>query len=175
MLCTCAGSRPVPDDHPEAWCNQRTRPSGRVWPLPVHGGASVEAAATKSAKRPVWLVIWATWCQPCLDELPHIDEALQEMRQRGVAPELILLSLDADAAVLDAAVRRGPSLLRQARVLRASSTAAFDAWAEQLAFDAGTLSLPIHVLAGPDGSVSCAHTGALTKNDVAVPARLLLR
>jgi thiol-disulfide isomerase/thioredoxin len=42
--------------------------------------------------RPVLLNFWATWCLPCVTELPSLDRLAGEMGDRG--PAIIALSLD---------------------------------------------------------------------------------
>lgn len=41
----------------------------------------------------VVLNFWATWCRPCVKELPTFDETGQELKDQGV--DMILISLDA--------------------------------------------------------------------------------
>lgn len=41
----------------------------------------------------VVLNFWATWCRPCVKELPTFDATGQELKSEGV--EMILISLDA--------------------------------------------------------------------------------
>jgi cytochrome c biogenesis protein CcmG/thiol:disulfide interchange protein DsbE len=42
----------------------------------------------------VVLNFWATWCPPCLDEMPSLVQMQQKMRGRGV--EVLAISVDAD-------------------------------------------------------------------------------
>ena len=42
--------------------------------------------------RPVILHFWATWCAPCLTELPFLDRAAKDLRRRGVS--FLPVSLD---------------------------------------------------------------------------------
>jgi cytochrome c biogenesis protein CcmG, thiol:disulfide interchange protein DsbE len=47
----------------------------------------------------VLLDIWASWCVPCKDEMPSLDEMAQRLRPRGV--EIIAVSIDEDRAAAE--------------------------------------------------------------------------
>jgi thiol-disulfide isomerase/thioredoxin len=90
------------------------------------GGASPVATATvmdlpaikhalkANHGRAVFLHFWATWCFPCLQELPMIDKFAREARARGV--DVLSLSLDdpdqAGARVAKVLSQSAPSLTR---------------------------------------------------------------
>jgi len=49
-------------------------------------------AYIKKSKHPVVVSFWATWCAPCVEEIPWLQEAVQNHKADSV--ELILISLD---------------------------------------------------------------------------------
>jgi thiol-disulfide isomerase/thioredoxin len=49
-------------------------------------------AAIKNAEKPTIINFWATFCKPCLEELPYFQEAVKRYDSLGV--QLILVSLD---------------------------------------------------------------------------------
>jgi cytochrome c biogenesis protein CcmG/thiol:disulfide interchange protein DsbE len=64
---------------------------GRIAPelaLPVAGGGEVSLAQLKGSV--VLVNFWATWCVPCLAEMPAIERAYQAHRDRG----LVVLAVD---------------------------------------------------------------------------------
>jgi len=46
--------------------------------LPALGGGTVELGPL-IGKRPIVLVFWASWCQPCLAEAPHLQALHEEL------------------------------------------------------------------------------------------------
>ncbi len=52
----------------------------------------------------VLLDFWATWCPPCLEELPHVRGAYARYREQGL--EIVGVSFDADRARLEEVVKR---------------------------------------------------------------------
>ena len=47
-------------------------------------------------ERPVVLHFWATWCGPCLSELPNVAELAQDAQRRGI--DFVAVSLDDPSA-----------------------------------------------------------------------------
>ena len=57
----------------------------------------------KQPKEGVVLInFWATWCRPCIEEMPYFDKAQQEFADKGVT--MYFVSLD-DVEILDSRVK----------------------------------------------------------------------
>ena len=65
--------------------------------LPTRSGKTVTLESLKG--RTVFLNFWATWCTPCLQELPHIAALARKLRDRPVT--LVLISVDREWAEID--------------------------------------------------------------------------
>ena len=39
--------------------------------------------------------VWATWCPPCIDEMPDLENLYKQMKSQGLAFEILGVSIDA--------------------------------------------------------------------------------
>src|SRR5688500_4758816 len=53
-------------------------------------------AAMKKADKPTVFNFWATWCKPCIEEIPYFQQLVKQYEKQGV--KLVLVSLDLPAA-----------------------------------------------------------------------------
>jgi thiol-disulfide isomerase/thioredoxin len=68
------------------------------------GGRTVDVAADRGKVRVV--AFWATWCEPCRDELPALDRLQRELGPRGLA--VYAVSFDEDRAQIPAFLAQVP-------------------------------------------------------------------
>jgi len=59
--------------------------------LPDLQGHSVQLAALRG--KVVFVNVWATWCPPCVEEMPTIQQLYERLHSRGL--EILAVSLDA--------------------------------------------------------------------------------
>jgi thiol-disulfide isomerase/thioredoxin len=55
----------------------------------------------------VLLNVWASWCAPCRQELPMLDEAVERLRAKGV--EIVAVTVDESAQDAEEFLRSRPS------------------------------------------------------------------
>ena len=80
-----------------AGCDRGTRPEMVGSPAPdftIHDGART-VALDQFRGKPVLLNFWATWCQPCVEELPSLIALHQQMPQL----EILAVNVDHDATI----------------------------------------------------------------------------
>jgi thiol-disulfide isomerase/thioredoxin len=160
-------------DSSSHWCDATFAGAARRLTLPTLAAArpGVALPALPKGKR-VWVNLWATWCKPCLREMPLLLKWRDELRKDGVDVEILFLSLDEDADVLDTFLSQRKDI-PPASVARAASQRDYEQWVKAYLKDPST-PIPIHLLGSSDGSLRCIRSGSLREGDFPA-AREVLR
>jgi peroxiredoxin len=114
---------------------------------PGFDGAIVDSATLRG--KVVLIDFWASWCAPCLVEMPDLIRLQDRMRARGV--QVIGIAMDDDPAAARAAARR---FIFNYPVLQGDAKLGIQF--------GGVLGLPVHMLAGRDGRILRVWTGEVT-------------
>lgn len=142
-------------DAVESFCDVRALAGqGRAFALPAL--AEGTPAATRGWR---WINVWATWCRPCIEELPLLHRWRSRLATDGITLEF--LSIDAapeDVATFRASHPGTPSSLR----IRAPNL--LPAWLSSVGLDSGA-SVPVQVFVDPAGRVRCVRSGLVTEAD----------
>ena len=117
--------------------------------------ASTPAAAPSS--RWTWVNVWATWCGPCIEEMPRLLQWPDRLAREGAPVDLVFLSTDTDAGAV-ARFRQKNTWAPDS--LRMADGAAAPAWVEALGLGLPTV-LPLHLFVDPSGRVVCARAGSI--------------
>jgi len=116
-----------------------------------------------------WINVWATWCPPCVEELPLLGRFRDQLAKEGSPVQLSLLSVDEGPEVVSKFASAHPEVKGS---LQIKDAAALAAWLPRIGLDSGA-TLPIHLFVDPRGKVRCARTGALRESDLPLVKKLI--
>lgn len=154
----------------DAFCDVRTAPDAVAtarafaWP-PLSAATPAPAPATTWR----WINVWATWCEPCIEEMPRIVGWKDRLARDGVPVDLVLLSADASD---DVVTRWRAAHAGTPESLRLSDPGQMSAFFQSVGLDAAP-PIPIHVFVDPQQRVRCARAGAINDDHYAAVAAIL--
>jgi thiol-disulfide isomerase/thioredoxin len=130
---------------------------------PIEGGAP----ATGGWR---WVNVWATWCEPCVEEMPMLRRWETQLRAEGSPIALVFLSADREAE----AIERFRTEHADAPSIRISDPAALATWVTTTGLDEGA-PLPLHVFVDPSDHIRCARAAAVGPDDYETVRYLVTR
>jgi hypothetical protein len=105
--------------------------------------------------------VWATWCKPCVEELPKLRSWTARLTRAGSPIELVLLSVDESRDAIAGFETEHGKVGDTARV---TDPEAIKPWLVSLGLDEQA-PLPVHILVAPDGAVRCLRASAVNDLD----------
>lgn len=148
-----------------AFCDfHKADDSGPLLQLPALG-------EYKIASKPntwTWINVWATWCKPCVEEMPRLA-AWQQKLSATKPISLEFISVDESDEVVAAYQKANHDPPRTARLADPTSK---ETWMTQIGLDAGA-PIPVHVFVSPAGHIRCARAGSIREADFAAIQLLL--
>jgi thiol-disulfide isomerase/thioredoxin len=130
--------------------------TGPVFKVPPLVGGELPAKA--SGWR--WVNVWATWCKPCVEEMPRLAKWREKLDNKF---ELAFVSVDEDDADLAAFRKDHPESPASPRLADLAKQAE---WYAAVGLD-GSPPIPIHIFVTPKGHVRCARAGGVREADFA--------
>jgi thiol-disulfide isomerase/thioredoxin len=148
----------------EAFCDvYKPGDTGPAFAWPATVGA---APPSPSAGTWRWINVWATYCKPCLEEIPLL---LAWRDKLGRPLELAFVSIDEKPEVVAAFRDKHPEI---PETLQLADPEARTTWWKALGLD-GDPPIPINLFVTPAGRVRCARVGGIRAQDRAMVERLL--
>ena len=115
-----------------------------------------------------WVNLWATWCKPCIEEMPRLAAWRAKLAAAGKHVELAFVSLDDSDADVEAFRTLHPDTPPSIRIAGVAQRAA---WLKSFGLDDG--AIPIHLFVSPTNRLRCARAGGIRDKDYAVIDQLL--
>jgi thiol-disulfide isomerase/thioredoxin len=132
---------------------------------------ALAGAEPEQAQRWRWINVWATWCAPCVEEIPLLRAFERDLARDGSPIELVFLSVDESAEVVEEFRARHPDLPPGPRFADPADLPAFGL---AIGLDEGA-PIPLHVFVDPGGQIRCARAGPVRRDDYEAIAALLAR
>jgi thiol-disulfide isomerase/thioredoxin len=129
----------------------------------------IDGLATDGHKGPLWINLWATWCKPCIEEMPMIAGWEKRLSSTDKPLETLFVSVDEDAETLSRFLASRPAFPRS---LRLTDPDTLPGWLKSLKLDEGA-GLPIHILVSSDRTVRCVRAGAIKPDHFNIISTLL--
>ncbi len=108
-----------------------------------------------------WINVWATWCGPCVEEMPLLARWETQLQSEKVAVDVEFISVDNTADVVAGFRKSHPDVPPSERV---KDYALVAAWVSSLGL-APDSGIPIHVFVDADDKIRCVRTGSMGPND----------
>jgi len=151
----------APKEFCEAWHEPDAAPA-LAWPRMM----TPRPASTSKSR---WINVWATWCKPCIEELPRLRKWQSELGTKADF-ELVFLSADADAAAVAEFAKAHPEVAGSLELAEAGD---LQPWATSIGVP-GQAVLPIHVFVDAKDRVRCVRTAGIGEDDRAAVEQLLM-
>lgn len=116
-----------------------------------------------------WINVWATWCKPCIEEIPLIESWRERFAKESIAARVVYLSVDAEADAVAQFRSEHPAL---PATLRIADAAGLGAWLTSLGLEPNSV-LPIHMFVDDRDRLRCVRMGGVAENDFDMVRRVL--
>jgi len=142
------------------FCDAHAAPAdAKPFTWPALAGGVPTPRATPGRWR--WVNLWATWCHPCVTEMPMVFSWKDRLTGTGHPIDVQLLSVDASNDEVEQYKARHAEVSGSVRM---AESGAVQAYLASLGLDGGA-SIPVHVFVDPAGKVRCVRAGAISEDD----------
>lgn len=152
-------AKPAAEADLDAFCDRRFAADAapRLEPLPL----ADDAAWPRADSGWQWINVWATWCKPCVEEMPRLQRWQKELVADGVPLSLDFVSADVDDETVADFRARHPEVPDGVRL---ADPDALPGWLASLSPELGAV-LPVHVFVDERGTVRCVRAAGVEDAD----------
>ena len=151
----------------DEFCDVLPRSAAEAPPLALPPLAGTSAPPAGGSWR--WFNVWATWCKPCLDEMPLLTAWQKKLAGEGLTVELVFLSADESDELVETYRKSHPQTPPSLRLEKADS---LPSWLETIGVGANA-PIPVHVIVDPSSKVRCVRAGQVKESDLPAIRSLL--
>jgi len=144
------------------FCEQSFPANGegtRAWSPPAERPVPGQARPESAKDAWTWVNLWASWCGPCVAEMPLLSRWRESLTADGVRLRFELWSVDEEASELNRAIAERKSTF-PGPVRWLESPDALPGLLSQMGVEAGS-AIPILALVDPAGKLRCVRVGAV--------------
>lgn len=140
-------------DPPDAFCDTWAEGGAApLFPTPV-----VDGEPMKPPTGWRWVNVWATWCAPCIAEMPKLVRWRDELARQGAPVELLLVSVDEKEPVMRHFLDTHPDFPPSTRL---ADPATLPDWLTALGLGPSA-AIPLHLFVDPENRLRCIRAGEL--------------
>jgi thiol-disulfide isomerase/thioredoxin len=108
-----------------------------------------------------WINVWATWCKPCIEELPMLAKLRDRFAGDHLPLELVFLSVDGTADDVASYRKAHPDTPDS---LQIKDAATLGAWLQSVGLSEDS-ALPIHLFVDDAQKIRCVRMGGVAEHD----------